>query len=342
MLKGYSFWQSSPPTSTWLSDFGAGTRITGKSIVLDMNDTYGPDRLHFYFGDGTSSSGYDNIYHFYRVKFLPGLFISPTQRSQGYYWGYFKWGELCQGFVGATNWGDATDRTKVIQGVKACQNDHVLHNYGPNFTLLTFAYYGALTNVFNSSPAIGTIRSCDTPLLNGSTDTTGIQMSGMVGPNDYLRDNDRPEGNGTFDFYNYENRWLGIEAHASLGPDSGDANHSRYGDLEYWVYDETGNVLNHWKVLSDGVITSYVSNLAGQRIPSQTFYPNQKYNKVTIGGNIQLINGSGQQIGGNTSGKTYVDDVIVHGSRIGPTYYLLLNGTADATVPAAPRGLSIK
>jgi hypothetical protein len=331
LFNGYACFGSSP-TTNWIQNFGTGTNVTGKSLSMDMNNTYGPGRILAYIGDGTPTSGYEDAYIFFRVKFLPGLFISPSQAATDY-WGYFKFFVPSAGFTSASAWGTAEERAT------ACQDQQTLSAYGPNYFIMNWDYLGNLHNI---------AMACPRPALYNSTCSrvsgSGIETDNSI-CNDgthWIKDSDLSEGNGTFDMYNYQDRLLGLEIHISLGADSGGSTHNRYLTWEYWLYDETGNVLHHWQALSNGVPTAYRSAgfTAGQTIPGTALFPTHKYNRFELGGNV-LLNHSGTNQA-PSSGRFYVDDFIINGSRIGPSYYRSLAGGNDTTAPAAPSGLSVR
>ena len=320
IFNGYCCWGSAAPATNWIQNFGSGTNVSGKSLSMDMNDSKGPDRMLTYIGDGTPTSGYDDVYIFFRVKFSSGLFIPPTSSN---YWGYFKFFTPSVGFTNVSTWGTAAERAT------ACQDPQTLMAYGPNYFIMNWDYIGSLRNVSSANPRPAYSGTCS------RASGTGIQTDNSIGDDGthWLKDNDMSEGNGTFDMYNYTGRMLGLEIHNKLGPDQGGTPHNRYLTSEWWLYDETGQVLHHWMSVNNGVPTEYRNgSLTGRLIPGSALFPTHKYNRFEIGGNVQVSpNG-----GGPPSGQFYVDDFIIDGSRIGPTYYSLLNGTSDTTPPAAP------
>ncbi len=111
------------------------------------------------------------------------------------------------------------------------------------------------------------------------------------------------------------NEWIGMEFMMDIGTLG-----NNDGSSEVWVYDQNGNVTGH--------------NLDTGINHMQQF--NELYNKIAIGGNRQF------QDPDTPEDRFYVDDFIIHGSRIGPTYFSLLAGNPpppDTTPPTISNGL---
>ncbi|EKE25847.1 MAG: hypothetical protein ACD_5C00018G0003 [uncultured bacterium] len=316
IFNGFSYWENILPTTNWIQDFGAGNKITGKSLQMDYNETVGPGRFFAYIGDGTPQSGYDDLYTFFRVKFADNFFATDNSRS------YQKFFVFFTGFKSAGEWGSDEDR------ILMCDDAQTLKNYGGNFLMMNLGYYGSLHNVATLHPR-ATLP--DQECWATGTKARGYRYYNYTDATHWMKDNDRAEGDGTFDLLNYEDQWLGFEMHASMNPDSGNIAHDRYGDWEFWVYDASGNPLHHWKAMDDGYITPFISsNLT--RLPSSSYFPTHKFNKVEIGGNISppaLV------------GSYYVDDFIIDNQKIGENYFSLLNSNNDVTAPKEPTNLII-
>jgi hypothetical protein len=112
--------------------------------------------------------------------------------------------------------------------------------------------------------------------------------------------------------------WIAIEEHVKLNTTANN------GVYELWLYDTSGTPHLQYQNTSMG-------------IRDNSTWPNQKINRFTIGGNI-----SNQSFGTGMQSWYYVDDVIINGSRIGPTYYNLLNGVVDTTPPQAPTNVTLQ
>lgn len=325
LFNGYACYGSTNTAGNWIQNFGTGTNVSGKSLSMDMNDTKGPDRMLSYIGDGTTSSGYDDVYIFFRVKFSSGLFIPPNSSN---YWGYFKFFTPSLGFTNVSTWGTSTDRAS------ACQDPQTLTAYGPNYTIMDWDYFGSLNNVANINPREAITGTCSNTTGSGYHASTYIGNDGTH----YIKDSDTDPsgtdgGTGTFDMYNYSGRWLGLEIHHKLGADQGGSTHYRNLTSEWWLYDETGKVLHHWVSVNDGVPTNYRNgSLTGTTIHGSAYFPTHKYNRFELGGNIQVQPAGG----GPSSGQFYIDDFIINGSQIGPSYYNLANGGTATSAPPAP------
>lgn len=103
-------------------------------------------------------------------------------------------------------------------------------------------------------------------------------------------------------------RWFGIELRFRLSDPAGTDN----GEIETWIYSEDGTVVTHDKI-SDAVTLGD---------GAKGF--NHKYNKFFWGGNRKGFETSGNCTGA-TTGVCYLDDIIISGKRIGPTYFGVVN-----------------
>jgi len=109
------------------------------------------------------------------------------------------------------------------------------------------------------------------------------------------------------DVYNTE-AWFGIEYRINMGTlDNYD------GEIEMWLYNQSGVAIGHY----------LAQNLGLKRVLDT------KYNKVVFGGNYQCTS---VENGNPTTTTWYLDDVILDSSRIGPTYFGLLNGTTPGSI----------
>lgn len=321
LFNGYDCEHAGDTANNWVDTF-TGNCASGKCFSMDMYNNTGPGRLVFYIGDGTNSSGYDDAYIFYRVRFT-SMFMPPGATD----WGYFKWFVPSMGYTSASTWGSAGDQAS------ACQDPQTLSNYGPNNFIMNWDYLSPLKNIAaaHPRPAIFSTSCSRVPGTQGyETDN-----SDNVGT-PWMKDSDRSEsvpgnavdggGPGTFDMYSLNNSSsvYGMEIHVKAGPDQGGTTHYRNLTYEYWLYSPTGTVLHHWLGVNNGTATNYQNNgYSGATIHASAYFPTHKYNRFELGGN--------QSISGGTtwppSGRFYVDDVVINGGRIGPTYYALAGGT---------------
>ena len=113
------------------------------------------------------------------------------------------------------------------------------------------------------------------------------------------------------------NAWIGIEWHAHNSTIGG----VKTCTVEVWLYDAAG------------VATQIETAATG---PFNIQPVNTLWNFIWLGGNESYT------VGPTINNYYYVDDVIINGSRIGPTYYSLLGAPSDTTAPAPPTGLSLR
>jgi hypothetical protein len=97
--------------------------------------------------------------------------------------------------------------------------------------------------------------------------------------------------------------WTGVEFHLRNVNEDG----TQYTYMDVWIYDK------------DGVATQVISNYKYAYSSQPT---TDKWNHFFFGGN----NSSSYNWGDSMQGPYYVDDFIIHSSRIGPSYFALLSG----------------
>jgi hypothetical protein len=112
--------------------------------------------------------------------------------------------------------------------------------------------------------------------------------------------------------------WAGVEMRYKLETPAGTG---KNGVMQMWVYDVNGNATQ--------VLDLNDVNYRLQGNDSHYF------NRIVIGGN----NSNSFSLGSGMVSQYYVDDVIINGGRVGPTYYRLLSG-ASSTPPGAPKGIT--
>lgn len=269
MFGYYSNWTNGTNSSTWIGDFGAGTRIndSGKSAKIGTSaGNNAPTRLGAYIGSGTASSGYQEIYFFWRAYYPEGYYPSNLI--------YEKVGHIGHGFTAPLEWDGNPE-----------------------------SYCGD-----------GTVNKCRTPY--GMSSFVPQHMYGT--PSLYLRSADYYTGEypynqqATGDAIN-EGTWLAFEYRLKID-DSVDSS----DEVEVWIYDEEGNATQAW--LDTAV-----------RLHNLTPSTGHKWNWFFIGGN--------ESQGG--SDYHYIDDIVIHDSRIGPTYFTALSDFigGDTTPPAVTNPL---
>lgn len=116
-------------------------------------------------------------------------------------------------------------------------------------------------------------------------------------------------------------QWVGVEYHMVLESPAGTGNN---GVFQMWLYDTAGNTT---QVLN---ATNVDFRLQGN--------DDHWFNRIVWGGN----NSNSYYDRGDSLNSTYfIDDVVIDDSRIGPSYFSLLDGISDTTPPAAPSGLNV-
>lgn len=113
------------------------------------------------------------------------------------------------------------------------------------------------------------------------------------------------------------NEWFGIEFAVDVGT-LGNADAS----FEVFIYDKQGNQIGHFKNSNYNQLVTF----------------DHRLNRITIGGN-RFGEGYQQDPGDSDENRFYVDDAIIHGQRIGPTYFSLLNGQTPSNHPSGPKNL---
>ena len=108
--------------------------------------------------------------------------------------------------------------------------------------------------------------------------------------------------------------WFGIEYHMRLSDPHGAAN----GVVDVWIYDQDGNVTGQDTV-------DMVTIRDAPEWPGGAHVFDHRYNKFVWGGNR-----FGRDFESAGRGDHFVDDIVVHGSRIGPTYFEAIGAGSPA------------
>jgi hypothetical protein len=103
--------------------------------------------------------------------------------------------------------------------------------------------------------------------------------------------------------------WIGYEIHLKLNPGS------QYGTVEIWQYDNSGSPTLLYQNTNQLLINNSISS-------------GHYYNKFFFGGN----NSNSYNWSEDMQSWYYVDDFIIHGSRIGPTYFALISGENELDI----------
>jgi hypothetical protein len=282
----YAQWGTTS-TSPWIGNFGTGTSVTGKSAIIDIGSANGPNRLGMYFGNGSASSGYSDIYIFYRYKYPQNEWPTHTSGTCGGSGGNDPCGVYQEG-EGWTFWWTAWKMNTINMG---CTGPNAATQCG---SAEPYSDYHIVPHIRQST--INNLKYVLEPTgktLNASVTTSNIPS---------------------------RNKWGGVEFHYRNYVSGGQS----LTDMDVWDYDERG--------VATQVMNTVTNDYTGLQ-PST-----DKWNFFFLGGNNTESYGWGPTM---HSGY-YVDDVIINGSRIGPTYYSLLNGASDTTAPAAPGGLRVR
>ncbi|UZD66514.1 hypothetical protein [Marinobacter sp. AN1] len=114
--------------------------------------------------------------------------------------------------------------------------------------------------------------------------------------------------------------WIGVELVSDLG-DVGEAN----GSTQVYLYSQKGEQIGYWSAFNYNKLRHF----------------DHKYNKFVFGGNRLCFNYGSCQEG--LDSRYYVDDFIIHGDRIAPTYFELKSrkGSNDLK-PNPPENINIK
>jgi len=211
----------------WIGDHGSGYRWkTGAKnacinypplyceIDVDTVKGYGSERLGTYFGDGTPTSGYGDIYVFFMLKFRAGFWaLADGTTDQFKYPPVIKMFDCVSGFDTAYDWHDT-----------ACQ-PNTQHEYGTNLTL------------WNASGG-GLSRPKYLYFLENSSYTDDYNAVDECW--NYMHHPDRYSlayyPDAMFNAQYLAGQWIGVEYHLN----SGTVN-TADGTVEFWLYDENGN-----------------------------------------------------------------------------------------------------
>lgn len=170
--------------------------------------------------------------------------------------------------------------------------------YGVNWTVVNWQSGGATYGSDRLLP----LETTGTATLNGSSEWT------------YEANIARVLSTGTVGIQSmYEaNEWFGIE----IAIDRGTVDQSN-GTIDVWMYDDTGTEVGHYSKTGEARLVEF----------------DHRFNKVVLGGNRSTGSGADDIVPDET--RAYIDDFIVHDSRIGETYFTMLDGgtPTDETSP---------
>jgi len=290
----YSYYGIDPVPSNWIQDHGPENvwRGAGKSAVIDYMQ--GGVENTFYgperIGFKIGDSPDDGYPDEVHVFYMTKWFkeFFKTTGDSFDYHRFLKTLDISAGFKTVFHWGTDAEYDWVDAQGGRSQ---ILNQYGMNAQVYNFYSYG-------SNPRKEIIKNT---MLTTSPDN--VNYEGTV-----YRYTSAEVGQPIL-----TDSWFGIEYRVKTSDPHGVAN----GEFETWVYDASGNEIGH--ELVTGVINLKDGN---------TDF-NHSWNKFVWGGNRFNTPGYGEPDEDfGPYDHFYMDDVAVHGSRIGPTYFSLLNGAA--------------
>lgn len=294
----------------WIKDHGPEFRLhgSGKSLCINYNnfvggvDGYGPSRLGTFLGNGVDGkSGYKKIFIFFVFKFHPGFYSmkSSPEDNEFEYVGTHKFLEVASGFTDINRFG--TDQEVAL----TCDTEQIRKEYGLHDTIFN-TMGGGLSN----GPNLFFVENTFKAIYDNENDCWKYDDIPF-----YFLNGDG--GDATFNSQYLNSEWIAVEFILDIGTTDQDD-----GSVEIFLYNLAGEVTGH------------NSRSGYNKLVEFDHY----YNKVVIGGN-RLGAGYHSDPGDSNENRFYVDDFIIHGSRIGPTYFSLLGG-GDET-PSAPSQLKV-
>lgn len=304
----------------WIGNFGKETYFgaEGKSAVIDLSNIRGPSRLGTYFGNGESNSGYEEIYIFYMIKVTSNQW--PTQcekdgkpykcqgdvplgiyeHGQDYaFWASWKFNSIGSGFNSPRNWNGSVIDPNHPYGDSEIVPYIRLYNYGPIPRL-----DGKEGQIKNNLVLNMEIRRISQP---------GTEAE-LVSSED-VRITEIRENTITWACTGcalIADEWMGVEFQYTLEDPAGSGN----GEAKAWIYNKNGESKQAFSIKGVNFLPK-----SGQ---------GHKFNRFFFGGN----NSYSYTWGPTMEAPYYVDDFIIHKSRIGPTYFGLLKGNEVLAAPA--------
>lgn len=165
-------------------------------------------------------------------------------------------------------------------------------------------------NIYGLNYNIQNFHSCNSGELCGKYNIRTAQTSSS---GDTTRSYDVVATNAGLGAPIRNGSWFGVEYHYKLSSPHGGST----GLAEMWVYDAEGNIIGHDQ--RSGIVTFRDASMAYKH----------SINKFVLGGNRSGFEAASVD-------HMFVDDFIVNGGRIGPTYFSLLAAPAPAPVVLSP------
>lgn len=291
------------PIDNWIGNHGADYtwQGAGKSLTINYYNFvgapagYGPSRLGTFFGDGISGKSGYKKIHVFFMFKFRPGFFNLKPGTTD----QFAYVGVLKFFDILTGFTAPGQWGNSEEFAISCNTPQVRKEYGINDTIFDIGGGGISTPsmlFFTENSFYATYEAS-----SACWDYTVIPSHG-----------DRRTISALASKY-LNNEWVGIEIASDIGTIDGND-----GSLEMWLYDQNGQQFAYY-------ITSNYT-----KIKQFDHY----YNKVTLGGN-RFGSGYDQDEGDSDENRFYVDDFIIDSSRIGPSYFALLNNQPTPT-PTPP------
>jgi len=299
-----------------IANHGSNTwRGSGKSLMMNLGDNdngagamagIGAQRLGLFFGNGvTGKSGYQKIHVFMMVKFAPTFFGVSGAQGDVDYISVFKFLDICSGFTSIKRFGSDDDQPLVEQ---TAQNTT---EYGENQSIVNINGGGlsmAGRVVWLENIAVATLTPNSTPptyygKVAKTVTMTNNDAAYPASGADVNKVN--PAGAGE--------EWFGLEIISDIG-----MTNTSDGSTELYIYDKNGNAKGHYSATGQLKLVQF----------------DHYYNKITLGGNRRTGTSTSK-----TDGRYWIDDFIVHSSRIGPSYFQFFIPSSRVVTPTSNQQL---
>ncbi|MCP4114858.1 MAG: hypothetical protein GY737_05525 [Desulfobacteraceae bacterium] len=301
LLNLYDYWVSNDPGDNFIMDHSKNRGYiwdpnntgTGKSLCMDISHranfgygdgkNWGPSRFGMMFGDGDRGSGYEEVYTFHMVRIAPNQW--PTAIAPNKVGSYDKNEEYLYG----SSWKYFTMGHGFIR--PWVHGDGPGSGHDPEYRYAK-STYGWNTNLIHLKPhneqpefrlGLGSYHHMPT---DGSPPRSPSEYDYRANRSWYMP-TEVPVG-----------EWIGVEIYYKLN-DKDQAN----GEMKIWFYHSDGTEVQ--------VFDRNDLWLRGGG------HSDDKINMLFIGGN----NSNTYYWGDTMEPLYYVDDFIINGSRIGPTYF---------------------
>jgi hypothetical protein len=298
---------SNTHSGPWIGNHGAGNVWEGtKSLKINYWNSSGPSRMAMYVGNNapnTPAEFIKEVYAFYMIKIDRGFFPDPWG-----WWTYVKMFVPGLGWRDGKNWGTTTESSHVSSSdtCSGTRAEATKYEYGCNGPVFNLFWHGGTQGVYydlNDYTCYKASSNCHryVQVIDSAIDWTTYQL------------NIKNKVNST------PGLWYGVEYHGVRSTPAGSAN----GVHEFWIYNADGTVNSHF------AWTGLVNFTNGVDVF------NHAWNRFEWGGNRS------EEFSSAKTATNYIDDIIIHKSRIGPTYFSLKQGGGASSPISAPKELKI-